>query len=68
MSLTCCAVVCVVQERQERAEALSATIAASRPELAKYVKLLDMGMPEMHVRAKMAGDGLDPDLINSAKK
>ena len=37
----------------------------SDPKLAKYFKLKDMKMPIDHIKAKMKGDGVSPDLLDT---
>ncbi len=43
----------------------SAAAAAPPPELAKYVKLLRMGMPQEHVKLKMQSEGADPSGLDA---
>ncbi len=43
----------------------SAAAVAPPPELAKYVKLLRMGMPQEHVKLKMQSEGADPSGLDA---
>lgn len=54
------------KRERDAAEALAASVPTSgRPEVAKYVKLLKLGMSREQVLLKMQNDGIDPSLLES---
>jgi len=58
--------VCVCPQRDERAAELTAVLASQLPvscDVSKYAKLLQLGQPVEHVKARMRADGVDPDLL-----
>lgn len=58
-------------QRDSRAAELSALLASAKgvsaspstTDVAKYVKLVQLGQPIDHVKARMKADGVDPDLL-----
>ena len=61
-----------MSQRDARAAELAALLdstkagaAVSAVDVAKYLKLVQLGQPIEHVKARMKADGVDPDLLPS---